>query len=805
MSETTLLPLIEAIALTLAHAVWQAGAIALLLAAALRLLRSRPAEWRYAAATAALLAVAIVAGVTFTIALGEKAPGGVTAGEAGLLSQENEETFVTPDIVRSVFSAAVPASSDLTLSRLLEEIAPAVVGLWFAGVFLFSLRLTIGYARVVQLVHSAEKGIESDWSRAMERIRRRIDLRAPVRLLHSGRVEVPTVIGWIRPVILVPLAALSGLDPRQIETILAHEIAHIRRHDYLVNLFQSAVEAAFFYHPAVWWMSRQVRIEREHCCDDLAIALCGDRLLYARALTELEELRALGSPTLAATGGSLLSRIRRIAGSDDARHLHPGLLIAIGATSLLAVAAIAAPMNFDERGSRPGASVFWPSDSPVAHVAAAIAASTPLARIHTAEPVWTLSVEEGVLGGIEDGVIDGHEGGVREGIHHGVLGAHESFEFWTAEAPIPAEDCDDPSAFAVMVATEPMESHSVKVHTARASELARGYGYAFRSNRPVLAAMAFEAQGETVTVREKRAGKRSNRESKELSVEELIALRSSGVDAEYIRAMKATGYDLSLSELASLRSVGVTPDWIASLRAAGYADLESEELQSLRAVGVTREYIDELGRLGIRNLDTGELMTLRAVGVDPAYIANMRALFGNDLGADELTQMKAVGVTAAFAASMKQAGYDDLDPETLVELRAVGVTPDYIRALEGAGYASASLDEIVAARAVGVSVEYLDQMALHGIRSLDLDEVIGLRSVGVTPEWIRQMSDAGYPDLDADEMQQLRAVGVTREYIDELREAGISRVSVDELIQLRSSGVDGAFILRMKSSDDTRD
>ncbi len=113
---------------------------------------------------------------------------------------------------------------------------------------------------------------------------------------------------------------LGGLTPRQVEAVIAHELAHIRRHDYLVNFVQTAVETLFFYHPAVWWVSRIVRTEREHCCDDLAVVACGDAVLYARALTALETLRQ--EPfgfALAATGSPLMARVRRLLGVKPPR------------------------------------------------------------------------------------------------------------------------------------------------------------------------------------------------------------------------------------------------------------------------------------------------------------------------------------------------------------------------------------------------------------------------------------------------------------------------------------------------------
>ncbi len=132
--------------------------------------------------------------------------------------------------------------------------------------------------------------------------------------------------GWIRPALLLPAATLAGLTPQQLEAVLAHELAHILRYDYVVNMLQTVVETLLFYHPAVWWASGRMRQERELCCDDLAVSACGDALCYARALTRLERLR-VGAPAhaglaLGSTGGSLLYRIRRIMGEVSGAGLH---------------------------------------------------------------------------------------------------------------------------------------------------------------------------------------------------------------------------------------------------------------------------------------------------------------------------------------------------------------------------------------------------------------------------------------------------------------------------------------------------
>jgi uncharacterized protein (TIGR03435 family) len=154
-----------------------------------------------------------------------------------------------------------------------------------------------------------------EWQQMLRELGARIGLSRPVRLLVSALVQVPTVVGWLRPVVLVPVGALGGLPGEHVEALLLHELAHIRRHDYLVNILQSVAEALLFYHPVVWWVSGHIRAERELCCDDVAVSVSGDALTYARALAQLEAYRpAHLTAAVAANGGSLAGRIARLLG-----------------------------------------------------------------------------------------------------------------------------------------------------------------------------------------------------------------------------------------------------------------------------------------------------------------------------------------------------------------------------------------------------------------------------------------------------------------------------------------------------------
>ena len=219
----------------------------------------------------------------------------------------------------------------------IEEWLPMLLGVWLAGVAILTLRLFSGWMWVQRMKSHDAQPVHEGLEAMGRRLMRRLHIVRAVRFLESRIVDVPTVIGWLRPVVLLPVSTLAGLTPRQVEAILAHELAHIRRHDYLVNLLQTVVETLLFYHPAVWWLSHRIRVERENCCDDLAVSLCGDPVAYAAALAELEGLRASsGELAMAVSGGSLLQRIKRVLGAPSHAGRAPGWLAA--GVALLVVA-----------------------------------------------------------------------------------------------------------------------------------------------------------------------------------------------------------------------------------------------------------------------------------------------------------------------------------------------------------------------------------------------------------------------------------------------------------------------------------
>jgi GWxTD domain-containing protein len=289
-------PAATALGWTLAHSLWEGALVALLLAAALGVLRSSRA--RYAAACLAMLALFGGFCVTFQHVLAEKR---IEGAGPGFLKPAPADLGDGPIVLQ------VPWR--LRAVDYLPWLAP----FWMAGVLFFQLR---GVASCMGARRLGRRGVcaaTAFWQGRLDTFAVRLRLSRPVVLLESCLADVPVVIGYLQPVILMPVGLLAGLPPSQVDSILMHELAHIRRHDYLVNLLQIVVESLVFYHPAMWWISGVIRAERENCCDDVVVATQGDRFAYAAALTALEDNRGVArQAVLAATGGSLVKRVRRL-------------------------------------------------------------------------------------------------------------------------------------------------------------------------------------------------------------------------------------------------------------------------------------------------------------------------------------------------------------------------------------------------------------------------------------------------------------------------------------------------------------
>jgi len=295
-------PWVEHLGWTLLHFLWQGGLIAFVYAVTRHWITSNP-NTRYLLACGALAAMAVVPFVTWNFT----DPAG-TALVSLIQSQAADVPGNTADAPANVNSSGTTVSTQLE-SRLL----PWVVAVWFVGTIALWVRLIGSWVVAAGMRSRQVRAAPKDWQASLNALSARLRLTRPVRMLVSAVIQVPTVVGWFRPVVLMPVGALAGLPAEQVEALLLHELAHVRRHDYLVNIVQGIAETLLFYHPAVWWISGHIRAERELCCDDIAVSISGDALTYAQALADLESSRpAHALNAVAANGGVLTHRIARL-------------------------------------------------------------------------------------------------------------------------------------------------------------------------------------------------------------------------------------------------------------------------------------------------------------------------------------------------------------------------------------------------------------------------------------------------------------------------------------------------------------
>jgi beta-lactamase regulating signal transducer with metallopeptidase domain/HEAT repeat protein len=322
-------PVALQLGLVLAHFLWQGVAVALLALVALTVLRRARAATRYLVCYGLLLVMALCPVVTFRTIPDESPLAAVlahltTESTSVVLAAVQREALTSPPTSAS----PEPIRGSSPRERLADQWAKARPRLawlaagWAIGVALLSVRLLVRWYTILVIGRRASRPADAHWDEVVARLSRRLAVRRAVRLLRSASIAAPLVMGWLRPMVLLPPSVLTGLTPMQLEAVLAHELAHIRRHDYLANLIQTVIETVLFYHPAVWWLSRRIRQEREHCCDDLAVSVCGDAVAYGRALAELEQLRQ--ALVVQASGGSLVIRTWRLIGAPTARGRSPG-------------------------------------------------------------------------------------------------------------------------------------------------------------------------------------------------------------------------------------------------------------------------------------------------------------------------------------------------------------------------------------------------------------------------------------------------------------------------------------------------
>jgi beta-lactamase regulating signal transducer with metallopeptidase domain len=693
---------IQAVAWTLIHFCWQAAAVAAVYAVAARSLARRSSNVRYVAALAALLAMLAASAVTFAwemrsgsrvhaTAFGAAAPGAAA-------SDAHAGYKISPILTPASDPLEIPATSPPLASML-----PWIDGFWLIGVIVLSCRSLGGWWLIQRLRKAATIEAPAAALASFERIGAALGLRRPAMLRISRSISGPMTVGVLRALVLLPLSAATSLSPEELEVVLAHELAHVRRADFFWNLVQTFAETLFFFHPAVWWIGNRLRHERELCCDDLALSVCPDPLVYARALYRLEEERGCNWKLAMALDGhqpvqTLRMRIARILGEPFTHTASRGPFSIAAAGALLVVLMLPVPQVLADlnparaaaqapSGLESPAAVPNPLPAPHAHVAAlssgiALPAPQPMLQQPAAEPAQSAPA--------------------------------------TSERK--GDYIDQMKAAGYDVDLDKMIAMKIQDVTPEYAAKMAQIGFGKLTADQLIACKIQDVTPEYIT-EIKSAGY-------DVGVDKIIAMKIQDVTPEYAAKMAQIGFGkLSADDLIATKIQDVTPEYIAQIKSAGY-DVGMDKIIAMKIQDVTPEYAAKMAQIGFGKLSADDLIATRIQDVTPEYIAQLKHDGLEVKTVQDAIQYRIFNVTPEFVTQMKSAGFGDLTHDQLMALRVQGVTPEYATSIRQQ-YPGATVEDIVKTKIFNINADFIASAKRHGFTDLTLEKLVKLRISGI--------------------------------------------------------------------------
>lgn len=615
------LSLMHSLGWALLHFLWQGAALAALAAVLMSLCQRASARYVIAVGALALMLAAPI--VTFFVLI----PSGGTA--SALFSP----AIVT--VAQHSTAGGNVAGTPSQFSRLSPslEALPWLVEAWLFGVAFFSLRSAGGF---LLLETERRKQSTTPAARVLEicqKLQQQLGLDRAIRYCVCQWLQAPAVIGWFRPIVFLPVTALTGLSEDQLQSVIAHELAHIQRLDPFVNLFQIVVETLLFYHPAVWWLNKRIRNEREHCCDDVAVSLCGNPVEYARALTIMEEWRIPPALSMAANCGPLSERIFRVLGRKPLSAERRGIGMTGGL--LLLTAALAAG-NALIGVAYPKPVVSAAEKSPAQIVPASmieIAAASP--RLNSsAQSSPAVAAKPSPAHSQADEQQSTSDGSYIEGMKAAGLNN------LTVDQLVALKIQDVTPEYVRGIHDQGLQPDADKLTAMRIQGITPEYIHDLRS-------LGLNPDAD-----------------------QLIGLKIQDVDAAYVRGLKEAGLQPEVNQLIALKVQDVTPTYVRGLRDLGLQP-DADGLVAMRIQDVTPEYVRDIRALGLTPT-ANEFIAMRVQDVTSDYVKALRAA-GFKFDVNELISAKVQDITPEFIERAVKHGFQNLTLQKLIQVKLTGI------------------------------------------------------------------------------------------------------------------------------------
>jgi len=742
------------------------------------------------------------------------APGDIAPVATPAVAPPIESEASTPSII--AVQPVPPASPVFTLSWY---VVLASVYWIVAGALL--VLVTFQRSSLRRLAGAATDICEPDWTRLLNRCAATLGVRRPVRLLRSRDRNVPMAFGIRQPAVVIPAIADLWADDRR-RAVLLHELAHVARYDYLTHTAASVACAMYWFHPAVWWVARRARIERELACDDRVIAAGTEAREYAGHLLEIAySLTGRRAPALAvcmARPKQLEGRM--LAALDEKRNRQaPSTRMRIGLTTIGLIVLVALSGTTLTLDAAPPVQSDWPvardtsRSSPATPQPSKPQENDPLLS-RQLKPWWDLkpfvdlkpvfdspkvagtlrrAVES--LGAIPQENAPG-TWEVRPSDTKGMVHVRINERNSSSGTDVPIEQLEGLTGAQLTGAGGPVKFTVRRDAGSFTFEgvMKNGVGagtFSFTPNPNFPEELAKRGFTRPTPAEQYQLARHDvgfafldelNRQGyTKLQTADLVRAGQHGVQATYLREMGALGYRFgTLEPLITLRDHGVTPDYIRQMAELGYKGLSAEEIQKARDHGITPEYVRAMRDGGYGSLPLAEIIKARDHGITSEYIRGMRDAGYGSMPLAELVNLRDHGVTPEFVRELGAAGYTKLPLDMVLRLRDHGASAEYVRGMKGLGYSLAP-DELVRARDHGVTVEYVRDITALGYETQPMDALIRLRDHGVTPEYAKEVKALGYDKLTLEDLVTLRDHGLTAERIRSVNARAGTKLPIDML------------------------
>lgn len=845
------------------HSLWQAVLIALATGVIMLILRKKSAKLRYLVANIALFSLLICAFSTFVYYYQSERKAQLEAFQGLKINPENTAENLsthniltvnqTPDPHAAGKIQTVTVSKEGTETRSFGMLStdifkeyfnkniPLIVTLWILGMALFLLKLLSGisYTYVVRSRHNFP--VDEYWYDKLQDLKAQLGIQKMVDLVESALVRSPVVVGHLKPVILFPIGIVNRLSPKEVEAILAHELAHIARHDYVFNILQSFIEALFYYHPAVWWLSAQVRNERESACDDVAIALTGDSIHYAKTLVTVQEMAYFPlSASLAFAGqakkSQFLLRIQRILHQKQNPYVMEKLIatiLIIGSLFALAIAqnSVLPSANnndhttlsisedsFVQWGDAPlSMSGFWSAKIIGDEVKVTFNhdmekgnwtstrrfKKSEFSALPTSESEFTITRETGTMK--FKGKFEENEGygkfkfeentgfksylagfdihNIKEDlmIHLFLSNINKSYMEYLKQSGYTSINKSDLEDLAVHgVNQENLESY-----------IKNFSGLSSTGKISLERIVEFKIHGVDAQYRQSLA----DAGYIDVALDHILEAKIHGISPEYMKEM--SGHKLALHELVEMKIHGVNGDFINKIK-KGNSNISPDDIIEAKIHGVDKMDVEKLEKAGV-DINNEDLRAFAIHGIDADYIEKMNQAGFGKLTTENILAAKIHGISPEYVKNLSDMGYKNMNFERVLEFKIHGVTSDYVKSIAASGYKDLSPGKLVEFKIHGISPDYVKKVAEMGFKDLSPSRLIELKVHNIGPEFIKGFIDLGYKDTPLSRLIELKVHGVTPSYIKGFQELGFNDISTSKAVETKVHGVTTDYIRQMQA------